>query len=286
MSFQINGRKFLLTYAQCPLTKEEILEALRLLSEVDSYAIGRELHIDQRPHSHAAVQFSKAIRTRDSRLFDIKGYHPNIKTLRTKADLERAQVYATKDGDFIRSDPETKSTKRQALFRSILEAGTITPDFIKSNPDVLGLNFSSISGWLSLYKGPPTLPTRTPMPKKRHIFVHGPSNTGKSTWLYAFLKDKKAVPVPLNNDWRMATVDTEVLYCDEYEGHLRVQLINTLCDGCITLNTKGGSTMISQPLVILVSNYTFEELHPHVKSVIRDSFYNRFNIYDSSISLP
>lgn len=283
---QINNAKFFLTYPKCTLTKEEVLQKLPLREDIREYVISQEKHMDGTDHIHCVVHYSNRIRTRDARYFDIDGFHPNIKTLKTKADLARTSRYVVKDGNFI-TEGEMLKKSRDEIFKALIANGEITAQFIQENPTCLSLNYSSIKGWLQVLGRTNLLSKRVQKDKRRHIYVYGPSNTGKSTWLYAYLKNfQKIALIPTNNDWFQATSETEVLYFDEYKGHLSIQLLNMLCDGCTTLNTKGSSTYILQPLVILVSNFSPEEIFNNLSSDLMDTFHNRFIVYKSDVLLP
>ena len=62
------------------------------------YCISKELHQNGDPHIHALIKFADKFRSRNPRVFDIEGFHPNIQGCRSpKASFE----YIRKDGDFI-----------------------------------------------------------------------------------------------------------------------------------------------------------------------------------------
>lgn len=98
MTFQLNSRYVLLTYAQCgeldPFTIVTLLSSLAA-----ECIIGRELHSDQGIHLHAFVDFGRKYRTRNQRFADVEGCHPNIQPFgRTP---EKGWDYAIKDGDVV-----------------------------------------------------------------------------------------------------------------------------------------------------------------------------------------
>ena len=53
------------------------------------------------------------------------------------------------------------------------------------------------------------------LPKKRHFWICGPPNTGKTTWKNNNLKDP--FEMPKNNDWNGYNGETE-LWTDEFKG--------------------------------------------------------------------
>lgn len=82
--FRIDAKHIGLTYPQCDLTRERVLDSLR--STVgDKYVcsiIAIEQHADGTPHIHAYLGVSSKRCIRDPRLFDIDGFHANIQGLR------------------------------------------------------------------------------------------------------------------------------------------------------------------------------------------------------------
>lgn len=276
-SFYFKGTKVFLTYARCDVPAETLLTHLQTLGKLSEYVIGTEAHQDGTPHLHCVLRYSPRIETRSSRYFDYLQFHPNIERPSTKADLQAVARYASKDGTFIQKGSLLKIS-RTDLYSKILAAPVLDHAFILSHPDILGLNFSSIQGWLGLFRADTGIPNPLPLPKKRHLWVYGPSNTGKTTWLRSYLASfRRARLIPPNNDWSHVDSRVDVLYKDEFIGSMTEQMLNSLCDGLIILNTKGGSTNIGQPLIIIVSNYSILECYPNSK--LLDTLYNRFIEY-------
>lgn len=273
-SFHFKNCKAFLTYARCTVSKEEILTFLSTLGKLSEYVIGLEAHADGTPHLHCVLRYSPRVETRSARYFDYNGFHPNLEIPGTKADLHRVARYASKDGDFIQKGTLLKISRTE-LYSKILEQQSITSAFISAHPDILGLNFTSIHSWLRLYNSQRDPYVVKTLPKQRHLWVHGGSNTGKTTWLRGYLvRYTASAGIPPNDDWSHVTTSNDCLYCDEYRGHLTIQKLNSLCDGLIILNTKGGSTNLGQPTLIIVSNFSIAECYPN--SSILDTLYNRF----------
>lgn len=100
MPFRLACKHLFLTYPQCPLTKEEGLELLRpILVPFDpSYiCISSELHEDGNSHLHVLALLRRKLNTRNSRFFDIGGYHGNYQAARNPSDV---RDYVIKDGNF------------------------------------------------------------------------------------------------------------------------------------------------------------------------------------------
>jgi hypothetical protein len=85
MTFRIDAKHIGLTYPQCDLTRERVLESLRSLvgNKYRGAIIAQEKHADGGFHIHAYLCLSRPRNFRDASLFDIDGFHPNIQGLRS-----------------------------------------------------------------------------------------------------------------------------------------------------------------------------------------------------------
>ncbi|AUW34335.1 replication-associated protein [Gemyduguivirus recro1] len=96
MTFRFAAKYGLLTYSQAP--NLDPFDIVNLLAELGAECIvGRENHQDGGTHYHAFFMFPREFRTRNPRVFDCGGYHPNI--LRGRKTPRAMYEYATKDGD-------------------------------------------------------------------------------------------------------------------------------------------------------------------------------------------
>lgn len=95
MPFEISGRFFFLTYAQCPITQDELYQHLNTLRPLHRAVIVREQHEDGEPHLHASLEFSTRLQSRNPRYFDIGQHHPNVQRVRTWGACVN---YCRKDG--------------------------------------------------------------------------------------------------------------------------------------------------------------------------------------------
>lgn len=79
-----SGKRFLLTYAQCPEDPNDIFDKLNALRTIKQAVGCIELHQDGNPHIHIAVEFEKKLNTTNMRFFDYAysadcdSYHPNV----------------------------------------------------------------------------------------------------------------------------------------------------------------------------------------------------------------
>jgi len=277
-SFYFKGAKVFLTYSQCPVTKEELLAHLETLGKLSEYVIGRERHEDGNYHLHASLKYSPRIQTRSAGFFDFNGFHPNIEIPSTKGDLQATAKYAAKDGDFIQKGSLLKSTRTE-LFAALLLEKKLSLRFVESHPDILALNYHSICAWLRFCQNERTISNNPSLAKKRHLWVHGGSNTGKTTWLRTYVATyTRPREIPPNDDWSHVDPSVDLLFKDEFAGSLTIQKLNSLCDGLTILNTKGGSTNLGQPIIVICSNYSIESLYSN--SNLLDTLYNRFIVYN------
>lgn len=98
MPFRFAAKHGLLTYAQC-----QDLDPFKIVSRLSELGaeciVGREIHQDGGTHLHVFFSFESEFRTRNERVFDVDGYHPNI--VRSRGTPEKGWDYATKDGDVV-----------------------------------------------------------------------------------------------------------------------------------------------------------------------------------------
>lgn len=98
MTFAINARYALLTYAQCG-----DLDGFRVMGHLSNLhaecIVARENHESGGVHLHVFVDFGRKFRSRKTDVFDVDGRHPNIQP--SKGTPEKGYDYAIKDGDVI-----------------------------------------------------------------------------------------------------------------------------------------------------------------------------------------
>lgn len=276
-----------LTYPQCQMTKEVLLKHLdeKFPAEIKEYVICLEKHKDGNPHLHAFVKFipKKRIRTRS---FDFEGYHGHYEVAKSWKAVVK---YVTKYKDYI-SNFDVKAAmakkgkmKKEDLLKdvdTVLDEGLINPMQVASfyrNQMVYKMLLAKKK------KMPDVLPE-----KKRHLWIYGPSNTGKTTHLREKMQEKgeeNFFQIPTNNDW-VGYDDQYYLYLDEYKGQLTIQQLNRICDGGAKVNVKGGTVQLRYDVqVIILSNYSISECYHKADQVLLDSLYNRF-IESNSADYP
>lgn len=94
-----NGKRFFLTYAQCPITRKDLLEFIRQKAAVRYLLVAQEVHKDGHAHLHACVEFEQ-LQRHDVRWLDFtwdgKQYHPNKQDPRK---WEACKNYCKKDDE-------------------------------------------------------------------------------------------------------------------------------------------------------------------------------------------
>lgn len=130
MTFRFDAKYGLLTYAQSDgLDPWAVVEMLGNLGA--ECIVGKEDHQGEGSHLHAFFTFDKKFCSRNARIFDVGGFHPNI--LSGRRTPEAMWDYATKDGDVVAGGlerPVTPSKKTSSadfwteVFDAETEAGT------------------------------------------------------------------------------------------------------------------------------------------------------------------
>jgi len=116
--FTLNNKRLLLTY-RSHIDKE----ALNLLfstkgQELEFFRAAHETADKSNPyeHTHVVVVFKKALQSKNSRVFDIKGIHPNIRALKTVTHFKNACVYLCKEDHTNDDLALTKINKVEAIW--------------------------------------------------------------------------------------------------------------------------------------------------------------------------
>nr|WQA30169.1 MAG: rep protein [Cressdnaviricota sp.] len=223
------------------------------------YIVAEEKHKDGTPHLHAYIVLNKKARFKANR-FDIsdlgKTYHGNYQKVKIR---EKCIDYVVKKGNYI-SSFNVESVK--------LHKAKLKPeDYLKDPLELLNdgkVGFFQLSNFLKNQDTYKMLlnrkTTRPPNPpeKKRHQWIYGLSNTGKTEMLWRKMDeiDGGWFQIPTNNDWKGYNGEKN-LYLDEYKGQLTLQELNRICDGGAKVNTKGGSTQLAWDVTVwIVSNYS------------------------------
>lgn len=275
-SVQVKG--WFCTWPKCPIDKEVALKLLDAKYELQEYVICQEKHKDGSPHLHAFLKL-KTKRRFNPRMFDLNDLGENYHGEYQPAKSFKAVVgYVIKDKNYVSNfDVQKYLAKKGKLTKEdllkevdeVLDEGKITPLQVAS-----WYKNSCVYKMLQKKRLPEEMPE-----KKRHLWIYGPSNTGKTTLLRNQMREKgeeNFFEIPTNNDW-VGYNNQYYLFMDEYKGQLTVQQLNRICDGGAKVNVKGATVQLRyDPQVIILSNYSIAECYKNLDNKILDSLYNRF----------
>nr|WQA30168.1 MAG: rep protein [Cressdnaviricota sp.] len=234
------------TWPKCTIPKEVALTCLEKKADISEYVIAEEHHKDGTPHLHAYLKL-KNKRGFKPDMFDLedlgKTWHGNYAKCRSVSD---AIEYLQKEHNYI----SNINVENMKAHKSKLQA----EDFLKDPVELLEdgkITFFQISNFLKnqdCYKmllARKTTRPETCLEKKRHHWIAGESNTGKTQTLWKNMDEIEGgwFQIPTNNDWKGYNGEKN-LYLDEYKGQLTLQELNRICDGGAKVNTKGGSTQL------------------------------------------
>lgn len=244
--------------------------------EIKEYVICEEKHKDGNPHLHAFIKLMGRKRFRPD-LFDVDGYHGHYEPAKSFRCVVR---YVTKEGNYI-SNIDVKSAlekKGKLTKEDLLKDVDYVLDNKKINPLQVANWYKNSCVYKMLINGKKEMPDVLPE-KRRHLWIWGSSNTGKTTRLRQQMKEKgmdNFFQIPSNNDW-IGYDDQYYLYFDEYKGQLTIQELNKICDGGAKMNVKGGSVMLRYDVqVIILSNFSIEECYNRAPQILIDALNNRF----------
>ena len=276
------------TWPKCGWPKEEVLEHLRSKFKtqgIKEYLICEEQHKNGDPHLHAFIKLGKQKRWCKD-MFDLppmaceerdRPYHANVQTAKSPYHVCN---YVQKGGKYISNFDIDKYLKKKGKM--------VKDDLLRDADDLMDEGILNPMQLASFYKNQMVykmlLNQKRPMPdelpeKRRHIWICGPSNTGKTTRLRLAMKNYASdgwFQIPTNNDW-VGYNNQKYLYMDEFKGQITVQELNRICDGGAKVNIKGGSCQLRWDVeVIICSNYTIDSCYAKVELEILKTLHNRF----------
>ena len=116
MPFRFAAKYGLLTYSALGTDSNSVADLgakiVIMLGDLGAECIvGRESHLDGGLHLHAFFMFGRKFESRNVRIFDVDGHHPNI--VRGYKDARAGCAYAIKEGDVVGGglDPDSLGTE-------------------------------------------------------------------------------------------------------------------------------------------------------------------------------
>nr|WAE42543.1 MAG: replication associated protein [Cressdnaviricota sp.] len=178
-AFRLSAKKFFVTYPQSgALTKEQVLNKIRSIGFVIKYIICTEHHQEEGVHIHAAFEYQDKVNWKSPDKLDINGHHPNIQTMKS---WKSSEIYLKKEqtGDFITGASFDDATHEKFVAR-------------KADYDAWTAHNEQKALGEIIY--PVILPNGwpwTPTGKKRHLWIIGKPDWGKSLWAMTYFSGKK-----------------------------------------------------------------------------------------------
>lgn len=167
MPFRFDAKYGLLTYPQCgDLDAWAIVDMLGDLGA--ECIVGREDHVDGGVHLHAFFMFERKFSSRNVRVFDVDGRHPNV--VRGYSTPEKGYDYATKDGDIVAGGLERPGVREKVSGASEKWARILLSEsrdeFFETvaqlDPRALCINFGSLRAYADWRYRPTRDPYVTP----------------------------------------------------------------------------------------------------------------------------
>lgn len=152
MVFRFDCKKVFLTYSQVgERTLDSIYDHLATLTTgngdpvpIDYLVVSRERHLDGGYHFHAVIVFGERFQSRNQRVFDFDGIHPNIGSIRGNGNLANKVTYTKKDGEFkeLGDDPSsTAGRHKQQHWIDLIDESTDAADFMAKAKNVAPRDF-------------------------------------------------------------------------------------------------------------------------------------------------
>lgn len=283
--FRYNAKTFFLTYAQCPLEKEVVMDFFKEFPRADAKQIivarerhvlkdknGQEIGLDQTgkikcyKHLHVYIVFANTIDDTDPRLFDVEGYHPFILHPTHIADCIR---YVIKDGDYISFgiDPdfelEAMDKKTSVTLLKLIRKDITISEAFKENPNLMR-NGSNIKKSMEIMEEEQTLKELKKLGRKRTLkcfWIVGPAGIGK-TFLIKSRFFNTCYCKTATNKWWDGYDKQKVVILDDFPK-------NTDLEGDLKLwsdkysfiaEIKGSTVRPVHDVLIVTSNYSIKDI--------------------------
>lgn len=305
--YRAEGMNWLLTYPQCSLTKEAVINNLKSKENLELVCViaAREKHADGNYHLHVIVCLKTRLRTRDPTFWDFVALkHGDYKVVKkpkdayayvTKEDKD-PMIYGTVPGNFS----GLKRSKSDECAEMIL-SGCTTAQVVAKMPGFSLMNLVKINSFKSYVssvystKSKPVLTTpitydgedeatkcitewlngnlfgERPF-KQEQLWICGPPNCLKTSLLMKLEEYFRLYPVPQGEDFLDTYDDScyDIIVFDEFKAEKTITFLNRFITGGLPMccRTKGGQVWKKKNLpVIFCSNYTMAECYHKANSV-------------------
>lgn len=268
---QVSIRTVLLTYPQCPVEPQKILEEIRgRVRSLDFFVVAQEKHKDGQPHIHAVFKLSRPIRTRISgeklrELFDIEGFHADVELLKPGKDTHRAIMYTIKDGNYICENVDIEAIKNRAEHNSHRRLYTCKEVLETPIMELVEKNMIPAQQFTSIFRAQqqwklistPNIDLCGP----RGLWFYGPAGTGKSMKARLIGMQEGGYYLKAQNKWWDGYQNEPVVIIDDLDTSILSHYLKIWGDKyAFSGETKGGTMPIPCKKIIITSNYSIEEL--------------------------
>ncbi|AGU67647.1 replication associated protein [Faeces associated gemycircularvirus 12] len=152
MPFRFDNKRVFLTYSQVgQRTLDSIYDFLSTLKDgrgelvaIEYIVVARERHLDGGFHFHAFILFRERFQSRNQRIFDFDGLHPNIESVRGERNVANKITYTKKDGEFKEHGDEPTVAERankQQHWLDLIDSSTDAADFMGKAKSVAPRDF-------------------------------------------------------------------------------------------------------------------------------------------------
>ena len=284
--FRLNSSQLFLTYPQCSLSRENILEFMKskFQNNLKDYLICQEVHKDGGLHIHCYISLFDRINYIDPHCLDIIDYHGRYEPMKHK---EKTIEYLLKEDKntlssidwrqwLMQSKTHQKRQNNLDKFNYVIENGLTTA---VQTGNIALVQLPQYQKALDIYNtlnekdDRLDLPERLETPwnfnlninlvsKKCHYWIYSTkSNYGKTTFAQELMKKYKAELWNSEEKYQpQIKRKTQMIVLDEFSQRncLTISILNMMMDGTIYLTAKGINAwkLDQKPLVIILSNFS------------------------------
>lgn len=324
-NLRLSGKTLFLTYPRCDMTPQDALEAVKSKLQTHSptwTVVAREKHEDGANHLHMCIRLSKRWTSRRSDALDmITGQHGNYRVAKVvKAVLK----YITKEDDWVADGIDVKAylaPKKRKRKVSDSVAGMITEgksimEINREMPGYVMINMRKIQeyqSWIAIKRRRAALIPWTPLQidlgmsisdiaistwlnnnimdrerpfSKTQLFIHGPTEHGKTTLIINLRRRLSIYDVPLDEQFYdyFDNDSYDLAIIDEFKGQKTIQWMNRFLDGSpMTLRKKGAQLLKTHNIpTIILSNYSPRECYPNVDELRFATIARRLHVVELS----
>lgn len=286
--FELKSKSIFCTYPRCDLDKEFVLTFFKNKG-FTKIVVSKELHKDGYPHLHVYASSPRAKHFRE-RTLDLDEFHPNIQSCK---NYFAVLAYIKKDKDFIEYGMDTqayenaKKNKKSIIANECFLGNKTAVQVVEENPEY-GFKFCELEKNILAFKNAKKtednkkrfVEENYPKQKKRHFWIWGSTNAGKSCLKEALLEynEDDYYILPPDNKWEDYSGQHYII-ADEFKGDITIQELNRICDG----NNFMPCRFVKKQLVPRTQVYVFSNFHPDdcyskASRNITDTLKSRFNI--------